>query len=122
MSVFTRTAMNIQDHFSQLSLEGEIHLDSPHGSAHFKASRSEEQIRLHFENAPTFRYFLSTVLPQVGLSGQRQLLKSLQALPQALSVTLAGQEMLSSTRDGGLKVNYFATGLQWLRWRLSRLF
>jgi flagellar motor switch/type III secretory pathway protein FliN len=122
MPVFRPTAMNISTYLSSLSLEGQLNLESPHGEAHFTASRSENQIQLHFENAPTFRHFLSSVRPHIQPAKAGKLLESLKQMPQDISVTLGRKEILSRQPDGQLNINYRTTGWQWLRWRLSRMF
>jgi hypothetical protein len=122
MPVFRPTAMNISTYLSSLSLEGQLNLESPHGEAHFTASRSENQIRLHFENAPTFRHFLSSVRPHIQPTQAGRFLKSLEQMPQDISVTLDRKEILSRQPNGQLNINYRAAGWQWLRWRLSRMF
>lgn len=122
MPVFRPVAMNISTYLSQLSLEGQLNLESPHGEAHFTASRSEREIHLHFENAPTFRHFLSSVRPHIQPNQAGTFLKSLEQMPQDISVTLGRKEILSRQPDGQLHINYRAAGWQWLRWRLSRMF
>jgi len=122
MPVFRPTAMNISTYVSHLSLEGQLNLESPYGEARFTASRSDNQINLHFENAPTFRHFLSSVRPHIQPTQAGTFLKSLEQMPQDISVTLGRKEILSRRPDGQLSINYRTTGWQWLRWRLSRMF
>ena len=122
MSIFILTAMNISAYLSNLSLEGQLDLDSPHGTAHLTASRTENRIHLHFENAPTFRHFLSSVRPHIKPSQSGKFLEHLKEVPQNISVTLDQKEILSRKSDGELRIDYRTAGWQWFRWRLSKMF
>lgn len=73
-------------------------------------------MRVRFSNAPTFRYFLSS-LPQKGLRQLRQQLDQVQQLPQAVDVRIADKPILEKPAEGKVKVHYWRAGREWLRWK-----
>lgn len=108
--------MDLSRVFQSLQIDGQVKLTSPKGAVQLQASRSESQLRVQFENASTFRYFLSS-LPQGGASTLQQQLQRVQQLPQAVYVYIAGKPILEKPTAGKVKVHYWRAGREWLRWK-----
>ncbi|NBC09285.1 MAG: hypothetical protein GVY26_19000 [Bacteroidetes bacterium] len=102
--------------FQSIQLDGEVQLDCPEGSIIVQASRPEQTVRVQFSNAPTFRYFLSS-LPQKGVRQLRQQLDQVQQLPQAVDIRIADKPILEKPAEGKMKVYYRRAGREWLRWK-----
>jgi len=102
--------------FQSMQLDGEVQLECRKGSIMVQASRPEQIVQVQFSNAPTFRYFLSS-LPQRGVLQLRQQLNQVQQLPQAVDVRIADKPILEKPAEGKMKVHYRRAGREWLRWK-----